>query len=53
MQAPEHESSIVRVEITPRSIVLILAAVAGVWLAYQLWVVALILVMALVLAGTF
>ncbi|MBI5601212.1 MAG: AI-2E family transporter [Gemmatimonadetes bacterium] len=53
MQAPEHESSVVRVEITPRSIVLILAAVAGVWLAYQLWVVALILVMALVLAGTF
>lgn len=53
MQAPVKESSVVRVEITPRSIVLILAAVAGVWLAYQLWIVALILVMALVLAGTF
>ena len=53
MQAPEQESSIVRVEITPRSLVLILAAVAAVWLAYQLWIVALILVMSLVLAGTF
>lgn len=53
MKAPVKESSIVRVEITPRSIVLILAAVAGVWLAYQLWMVALILVMALILAGTF
>ncbi len=53
MKAPLKESSIVRIEITPHSIVLVLAAVAGVWLAYQLWVVALILVMALVLAGTF
>lgn len=53
MKAPVNESSIVSVEITPRSIVLILAAVAGVWLAYQLWIVALVLVMALVLAGTF
>lgn len=53
MKAPVKESSIVSVEIAPRSIVLILAAVAGVWLAYQLWMVALILVMALVLAGTF
>lgn len=53
MQAPENEPGIIRVEITPRSIVLVLAAVAGVWLAYQLWRVALILVTALVLAGTF
>lgn len=53
MQEPVKEPSLVRVEITPRSIVRVLAAVAGVWLAYQLWVVALILVMALVLAGTF
>ncbi|MDP1889962.1 MAG: AI-2E family transporter [Gemmatimonadaceae bacterium] len=53
MKAPVQESSVVSVEITPRSIVLILAAVAGVWLAYQLWIVVLILVMALVLAGTF
>lgn len=53
MKAPVKEASIVSVEITPRSLVMILAAVAGVWLAYQLWIVALILVMALVLAGTF
>ncbi len=53
MKAPVRESSILSVEIAPRSIVLILAAVAGVWLAYQLWIVALVLVMALVLAGTF
>ncbi|MHB0963553.1 MAG: AI-2E family transporter [Gemmatimonadaceae bacterium] len=53
MKAPVNETSVVSVEIAPRSIVLILAAVAGVWLAYQLWIVALILVMALVLAGTF
>ncbi|MHB1096177.1 MAG: AI-2E family transporter [Gemmatimonadaceae bacterium] len=53
MKAPVEEQSIVSVEIAPRSIVLILAAVAGVWLAYQLWIVALVLVMALVLAGTF
>ena len=32
---------------------LILATIAGVWLAYQLWIVELILVMALILAGTF
>ncbi|MFA6165828.1 MAG: AI-2E family transporter [Gemmatimonadaceae bacterium] len=53
MKAPVKEPSIVSVEITPRSIVMILAAVAAVWLAYQLWIVALVLVMALVLAGTF
>lgn len=53
MKLPGREPSVVRIEISPRSIVLVLAAVAGVWLAYQLWIVALILVMALVLAGTF
>ncbi len=53
MKMPAKESSVLSVEITPRSIVLILAAVAAVWLAYQLWIVALVLVMALILAGTF
>jgi predicted PurR-regulated permease PerM len=53
MKVPATGGSVVHVEITPRSIVLVLAAVAGVWLAYQLWVVALILAMALILAGTF
>ena len=40
-------------EITPRTIVLVLATIAAVWLAYQLWVVELILLLALILAGTF
>lgn len=53
MKVPLREAPVVRIEITPRSIVLILAAVAAVWLAYQLWIVALVLVMALILAGTF
>jgi predicted PurR-regulated permease PerM len=39
-------------EIAPRSIVMLLAIGAGVWLAVQLWVVWLILVMALIVAGT-
>jgi predicted PurR-regulated permease PerM len=43
----------VRFEIAPRSIVLVLVATAGVWLVYQLRIVALILVVALILAGTF
>ena len=42
MKMPAKESSVLSVEITPRSIVLILAAVAAVWLAYQLWIVALV-----------
>jgi predicted PurR-regulated permease PerM len=50
---PVKDKSVVRFEIAPRSIVLILATIAGVWLAYKLWIVELILVMALILAGTF
>ena len=53
MKRPVKGKSVVRFEIAPRSIVLILATIAGVWLAYQLWIVELILVMALILAGTF
>ncbi len=44
MKMPVDGDSVVRFEIAPRSIVLILATIAGVWLAYQLWVVELILV---------
>jgi predicted PurR-regulated permease PerM len=44
---------VTRFEIAPRSIVLIVVTIAGLWLAYELWVVELILVMALILAGTF
>lgn len=46
-------TSVVRFEIAPRSIALVLATVAGVWLAWELWTVELILIIALILAGTF
>jgi predicted PurR-regulated permease PerM len=49
----QQKTSIVRFEIAPRSIALILATIAGVWLAWQLWLVELILIVALILAGTF
>jgi predicted PurR-regulated permease PerM len=53
LKKPVQDKAIVRFEIAPRSIALILATIAGVWLAYELWIVELILVMALILAGTF
>ncbi len=53
MKVPQHGPSIVRFEVAPRSIVLVVATLAVMWLAYHLWVVVLILVMALILAGTF
>jgi predicted PurR-regulated permease PerM len=53
MKVPVQDKSPVRFEIAPRSIALLLATVAGVWLAYQLRIVGLILVIALILAGTF
>ena len=53
MNTPKKVPTTVHVDITPRSIVVILAAVAAVWLVYQLWAVVLVLVMALILAGTF
>jgi putative heme transporter len=43
----------VRIEIAPRSLVLILVAIAAVWLAIQLWTVFVVLLVALVLVGTF
>jgi predicted PurR-regulated permease PerM len=42
-----------RIEVSPRSIALLLATIVAVWLAYRLWIVWLILVLALILAGTF
>ena len=48
-----EDKSVVRFEIAPQSIALVLATLAGVWLAYQLRVVGLILIMALIVAGTF
>jgi len=43
----------VRFEIAPRSILLILAVIAGILLVARLWQIILILIIALVLAGTF
>ena len=48
-----EDKSVVRFEIAPRSIALVLATLAGVWLAYQLRIVGLILIVALIVAGTF
>jgi predicted PurR-regulated permease PerM len=53
MKESAQRQSAVRFDITPRSCALVLATVASVWLAYELRVVALILLMALILAGTF
>ena len=53
MKVSAEGQSRVRFDITPRSCALMLATVAGVWLAYKLRLVALILLMALILAGTF
>ena len=53
MTAPAEEPTVVRFEIAPRSIVWVVVTIAGVWLFLQLRVVALMLVVALVFAGTF
>ena len=53
MQVPAQQTSVVRFEISPRSIAWILATVAGVWLVIQLRAIVLLMVVALVLAGTF
>jgi predicted PurR-regulated permease PerM len=42
-----------RIELSPRTILWILLAVAAVWLAIELWTVIVVLVVALVLVGTF
>ena len=52
MKVPERNSIVTRIEITPRSIALIVATMAGLWLAYELRLVGLLLLMALILAGT-
>ncbi len=53
MQEPAQAKTLVRFEITPRSIVWILATIAGVWVFLQLHAIAVLLVVALVFAGTF
>ena len=53
MQVPAQAKTVVRFEISPRSIVWILATIAGVWLFLQLHAIVVLLVVALVFAGTF
>jgi predicted PurR-regulated permease PerM len=53
MKAPAQSTTIVRFEISPRSIAWILATIGGVWLFLQLRAIALLVVVALVFAGTF
>ncbi len=53
MPAPTQAKTIVRFEIAPRTIVWILATIAGVWLFLELHAIVLLLVVALVFAGTF
>src|ERR1041384_4469717 len=53
MKAPAQGSAVVHFEIGPRSIARILATIGGVWLFLQLRAVVLLLVVALVFAGTF
>jgi len=53
MKAPAQTATLVRFEISPRSIAWILATIVGVWLFLQLRAVFLLLVVALVFAGTF
>jgi predicted PurR-regulated permease PerM len=53
MKVPAQDKTVVRFEIAPRSIAWILATIVGVWLFLQLRLVALLLVVALVVAGTF
>jgi predicted PurR-regulated permease PerM len=53
MNASGPEKALLRFEIAPRTIGWILAAIAGVWLLRELWVIGLLVVVALVFAGTF
>jgi putative heme transporter len=53
MKVPAQDKTVVRFEVAPRTIAWILAAIAGVWLLRELWVVGLLVVVALVFAGTF
>jgi len=53
MQAPASSRTVVRFEIAPRTIAWILVTIAGVWLFLQLHAIVLLVVVALVFAGTF
>jgi len=53
MNVPAQGKTVVRFEIAPRSIAWVLATIVGVWLFLQLRAIVLLLVVALVFAGTF
>ena len=53
MKTPAQGKTVVRLEIAPQAIGWILATITGVWLLSQLWVIVLLVVVALVFAGTF
>jgi predicted PurR-regulated permease PerM len=53
MKDPAQTTTLVRFEISPRSIAWILATIVGVWLFLQLRAIVLLVVVALVFAGTF
>ena len=52
MKATPREKTVIRFEIAPRSIAWVLATLAGLWLLRELWVILLLVVVALVFAGT-
>jgi putative heme transporter len=53
VKTPAQDKTTVRFEIAPRTIGWILATLAGIWLLGQLWVIVLLVVVALIFAGTF
>ncbi len=53
MKGPVQTTTLIRFEISPRSIAWILATIVGVWLFLQLRAIVVLLVVALVFAGTF
>ena len=53
MKGSDGKPAVVRIELAPRSIAVALATAAALWLAWELRIVALLLLIALILAGTF
>ncbi|MEO8842018.1 MAG: AI-2E family transporter [Kofleriaceae bacterium] len=49
----EEPQRTLRIELSPRTLVLILVAIGAVWIAVQIWTVFVVLLVALVLVGTF
>jgi predicted PurR-regulated permease PerM len=52
-EEPAEPRRTLRIEIAPRTIVYVLLALAAVWLATELWTVIVVMIVALVLVGTF